>query len=97
MRLKDVRDWTKALVLSFLIVGSQAALAASGASATVESFFNEIMTVMKTCTVTVATCAGLWIGYKVLWGGRTLEEMAPFIVGCLLLACAPWAAETLLQ
>ena len=46
MRLKDVRDWTKALVLSFLIVGSQAALAASGASATVESFFNEIMTVM---------------------------------------------------
>ncbi|WP_370748884.1 TrbC/VirB2 family protein [Parasutterella sp.] len=97
MKVKDARDWTKALILSFLIVGCQAAFAASGASATVESFFSEIMTVMKTCCVTVASCAGLWIGYKVLWGGRTLEEMAPFIIGCLILACAPWAAETLLQ
>lgn len=97
MKTKNVKEWAKALALAFLIGGSQAAFAASGASANAESFFNEIMTVLKTCCVTVASCAGLWIGYKVLWGGRTLEEVAPFIIGCLILGCAPWAAETLLQ
>lgn len=87
----------KAVLPVLLAAAAESALAATGATATVESFFNEIMTAMKASAGVVATRAGLWIGYKILWGGRTVEEMAPFIIGCLVLACAPWAAETLLQ
>lgn len=87
----------KAVLPVLLAAAAESALAATGATATVESFFNEIMTAMKASAGVVATCASLWIGYKILWGGRTVEEMVPFIIGCLVLACAPWAAETLLQ
>lgn len=36
-------------------------------------------------TVTLAT---LWVGYKVLFGGSTIRECAPIIIGAIVIASA---------
>lgn len=34
------------------------------------------------------TIAVLWVGYKVLFGGSTLRECAPIIIGAIIIASA---------
>lgn len=50
------------------------------------------LTGISLITVTLAT---LWVGYKVLFGGRTLRECAPIIVGAILIASASEIAKIL--
>lgn len=43
-------------------------------------------------TVTLAT---LWVGYKVLFGGSTIQECAPIIIGAIIIASAAEIARML--
>ena len=43
-------------------------------------------------TVTIAV---LWVGYKVLFGGSTIQECAPIIIGAIIIASAAEVARLL--
>lgn len=45
-------------------------------------------------TVTLAT---LWVGYKVLFGGSTIQECAPIIIGAIIIASAAEIAKMLVS
>lgn len=47
--------------------------------------------------VTVVTIAVMWVGYKVLFGGSTLRECSPIIIGGILLAGAAEIAGLLVK
>lgn len=52
------------------------------------------LTALSLVTVTLAT---LWVGYKVLFGGRTLRECASVIMGAILIASASEIANMLVK
>lgn len=42
------------------------------------------------------TIAIIWVGYKVLFGGSTLRDCAPILIGAILLASAAEIAKLLM-
>lgn len=46
-------------------------------------------------TVTV-TIAIIWVGYKILFGGQTLRECAPVLIGAIIIASATTIAGLLM-
>lgn len=52
------------------------------------------LTALSVVTVTIAI---LWVGYKVLFGGQTLKECAPIIIGAILIAGASEIAGLLIS
>lgn len=71
------------------------AMAAGGTGATVSSLFEEILTILQGLSVVVVTIAILWAGYKVLFKGAALMEVAGPLMGAILIGAAPWLAELL--
>ncbi|MDR2341606.1 MAG: TrbC/VirB2 family protein [Campylobacteraceae bacterium] len=51
------------------------------------------LTGLSVLTVTIAI---LWVGYKVLFGGQTLRECTPIIIGAILIASASEIAKLLM-
>lgn len=45
-------------------------------------------------TVTIAI---LWVGYKILFGGQTLRECAPVLIGSIIIASASTIAGLLIS
>jgi len=79
-----------ASILSFYAMQSSSA-GFDKAKTLLESIVSAL-TGISLITVTLAT---LWVGYKVLFGGRTLRECAPIIVGAILIASAAEIAKIL--
>lgn len=87
----------RVITLASLFCTAEAALAASGAGQNVVSIFEEIVDIMKQVSIPLATAAGFWVGYKIIWGGKTILEMGPFIVGIIILGSSPWIVSTFLN
>jgi type IV secretion system protein VirB2 len=63
--------------------------------AIVESTLGKIQTALRTLSVVTVTLAFLYVGYKILFGGSTFKEVAPVIIGALIIASCSEAARLL--
>ncbi len=79
-----------------LVLASDAALAAPG-GLNVESKFTAIRDVLQGCGVVVLTIAIMWAGYKIMFQGQTLREVAPPLLGAILFAGATGLARLLID
>ena len=52
---------------------------------------------LRSISIVTVTIAGLWVGYKVLFGGSTIKECAPIIIGAIVLASAAEIANMLVS
>lgn len=50
---------------------------------------------LRSLSLVTVTLAILWVGYKVLFGGSTIQECAPVIIGAIIIASAAEIAKML--
>lgn len=50
---------------------------------------------LRGLSLVIITLAILWVGYKVLFGGSTIQECAPVIIGSIIIASAAEVARML--
>lgn len=50
---------------------------------------------LRGLSLVTVTIAILWVGYKVLFGGSTINECAPIIIGAIVIASAAEIARLL--
>lgn len=50
---------------------------------------------LRGLSLVTVTIAVLWVGYKVLFGGSTIRECAPIIIGAIIIASAAEVAKLL--
>ncbi len=50
---------------------------------------------LRGLSLVTVTIAVLWVGYKVLFGGSTISECAPIIIGAIIIASAAEVARLL--
>lgn len=60
-----------------------------------EGLLEKIKTGLSGLSIVTVTLACLWVGYKVLFGGSTLRECAPIIIGAIVIASAAEVAPML--
>jgi type IV secretion system protein VirB2 len=81
-----------------LVLASNAAMAAGGGGLPdVQSKFTAIRDVLQGCGVVVLTIAIMWAGYKIMFQGQTLREVAPPLLGAILFAGATGLAGLLID
>lgn len=90
-----MNKYVKSAFLTALVIGSSAAFAAGGLD--VESKFQTIWTVMKSCGGILATLAFCWAGFKIYWRGANIGDMAGPLVGGILVGAAPWIADLVIN
>lgn len=61
----------------------------------VSSMLDKVKSALETVAVVTVTIAVLWVGYKVLFGGQTMREVAPILIGGLLIGAAAQIASML--
>mgnify|MGYP003520195917 FL=1 len=82
-----------------LVLASDAAMAVQGGlgGADPNEKFSKILGVIQGCGAVVLTIAICWAGYKIMFQGQTLREVAPPLPGAILFAAAGWLAELLVR
>lgn len=85
------------LTLAILIFFPTDILAApaSGGLEKVNTLLENVVSWLKYAAVAVVTIAIFVVGYKVLFGGQTIRECAPIIIGAVLIASAAAIADLL--
>ncbi len=84
--------------VTLLVLGcvcAEAVLAASGTTGTeIKTQFETILTYAKAAAGVIATLAFLWAGFRMIFSENvTLRQVAPAIVGGIVIGSAPWLAE----
>lgn len=90
MKIKQSQIFT-ALALACV---SQAVFAAGGLGGA-ETFLNNIATYLKAFALIILTIAIMVAGYKVMWGGSTVREVVPIMIGGILVGSASYIASLL--
>lgn len=70
------------------------ALAAAGTQS-INNLFQTILTTLQGVSILVVTIAIVWAGYKVLYLGVNIQQVAGPLIGAILIAAAPWLADLL--
>ena len=78
-----------------LILASDAAMAEGGLD--VAAKFNTLKGVIAGCGAVVLSIAVMWAGYKIMFQGQTLREVAPPLLGAILFASATGLANLLID
>ena len=79
-----------------LVLASDAAMAATGGLGdAAKSKFDSIATGLNVCGGVVLAIAIMWAGYKIMFQGQTLREVAPPLLGAILFASAATVANLL--
>lgn len=81
--------------LSLALISSQTLAAGGSGASSVNSLFEQILSILQGLSVVVVTIAILWAGYKVLFKGAALMEVAGPLMGAVLIGAGPWIAEIL--
>lgn len=58
-----------------------------------ESLLEKVQSGLSGLSIVTVTIACLWVGYKVLFGGSTIRECAPIIIGAIVIASAAEVAS----
>lgn len=81
-----------------LVLASDAAMAAGGGGLPdVQSKFDTLKGVIGGCGAVVLSIAVMWAGYKIMFQGQTLREVAPPLLGAILFASATGIANLLID
>ncbi|MVX57033.1 TrbC/VirB2 family protein [Parasutterella muris] len=90
--LKTLKILSPVLFVSLMIC--EPALAAAGTQS-VNTLFNTILSTLQGVSLAVVTVAIVWAGYKVLFMGVALQQVAGPFMGAVVIAAAPWLAQLL--
>ncbi len=82
-----------ALTAAFLM-SIDPALAASGTQS-INTLFQQILTVLQGVSIVVVTIALVWAGYRVMYTEASIRQVAGPVMGAILVAAAPWLADLL--
>jgi hypothetical protein len=95
----EAANFRQILMATFVLLSAENALAAGGASGGldgIKSIFTEVMNALDTISVVVVTVAFAIAGYKVVFGGRTIQEVAPILIGGVIIGAAGYLASLVL-
>lgn len=68
---------------------------AAGSLTSVSTLFDTILSVLQGLAVVVVTIAVIWAGYKVLFKGASIMEVAGPLMGAILIGAASYLADLL--
>lgn len=63
----------------------------------VNTLFSNIQTVLKGVAAAVVTIAFMVAGYKIVFGGSTMREVSPIVVGGLIIGAAAYLASLIVS
>ena len=92
----EAANYRKLLVTTFVLLNAQSAMAAGGGLGGIKSIFEEVMKALDTIAVVVVTVAFAVAGYKVVFGGRTIQEVSPILIGGVIIGAASYLAGLVL-
>ena len=82
------------------MTASEIALAGGGGGAGglggIQKIFTSVESALTTIAVVVLTVAFIVAGYKVVFGGRTIQEVAPILIGGVIIGAASYLAGLVL-
>ena len=70
---------------------------AAGGMEKAKSLLEKVAEWLRYISIATVTIAILVVGYKVLFGGRTIQECTPIIIGALIIASASEVAQLLMS
>ncbi|HGU5416757.1 TPA: TrbC/VirB2 family protein [Klebsiella pneumoniae] len=62
-----------------------------------ETLLEKVKTGLSGLSLVTVTIACLWVGYKVLFGGSTIRECSPIIIGAIVIASAAEVASMMVN
>lgn len=87
-------------VFAATLTASEIALAGGGGGAGglggIQKIFTSVESALTTIAVVVLTVAFIVAGYKVVFGGRTIQEVAPILIGGVIIGAASYLAGLVL-
>lgn len=93
----ETTNFRKLLVTTFVLLSAQNAMAAGGGGlGGIKSIFEEVQKALDTIAVVVITVAFVVAGYKVVFGGRTIQEVSPILIGGVIIGAASYLAGLVL-
>lgn len=99
--MNSLKRMTGFACLKFMVTSFFFSLFASPAFADgfskAESLLDKVKTGLGSLSLVVVTIAIFWVGYKVLWGGSTIRECTPIIIGAIIIAGAAEIASMLVN
>ncbi|HEN3303487.1 TPA: TrbC/VirB2 family protein [Yersinia enterocolitica] len=60
----------------------------AGGVSQVNTLMTSVQDVLTGVALVTVTCAILWAGYKILFGGQTFREVSPIVIGGILVGAA---------
>lgn len=63
----------------------------------IKGFLTEVHTALKGVGVIVVTIAFVIVGYKIIFGGQTVREVAPIVIGGLVIGAASYLAGLIIK
>lgn len=92
----ETTNFRKLLVTTFVLLSAQNAMAGGGGLGGIKSIFEEVQKALDTIAVVVVTVAFVVAGYKVVFGGRTIQEVSPILIGGVIIGAASYLAGLVL-
>ena len=81
------------ILFTAALAASEVALAGGGGGlGGVTKIFTDVHAALKGAAVVVITVAFCVAGYKVVFGGRTIQEVAPILIGGIIIGSASYLA-----
>ena len=87
-----IKKYSGLLLAAYIFLFTSPAFAEFTKAKTMLTKVEEGLRGLSLVTVTIAV---LWVGYKVLFGGSTIKECAPIIIGAIIIASAAEVARLL--
>jgi len=72
------------------------AMALTGSEGKVEGFFSNIQTLLTIASISVVTIAVIFAGYQIAFANKRIADVAPILIGGLLIGAAGQIAGMLL-
>lgn len=93
----EARNFRQIFIMTFTLLYAQQAMAADGGGLDgIKSIFTEVMNALDTISVVVVTVAFAIAGYKVVFSGRTIQEVSPILIGGVIIGAAGYLASLVL-
>ena len=91
-----MNKFSRGLLIAFLFTRVMPALAAAGGTNQVNDTFQWIYDLMMGAGVIVVTCAIAWAGYRMLFKGASVQDVAGPFLGALVIGCSGTIAGMIL-
>ncbi len=62
-----------------------------------ETLLESVKSGLSGLALVTVTLAAIWVGYKILFGGSTIRECAPIIIGAIVIASASEIASMMVS